>query len=129
MAKDDRKLTDFEQLEALLYRIIRKLNTIEIGVDDAAHGYYKEKKRTSGLLSKIKNLREELGIEEPERKYPRVNAPNYAPGQPIMSTFKPEKVSGPMKEDVLFDPNLITEEIAAEIDDPEEILKRKDEGQ
>ena len=110
MAKEDRKTTDYERVEALLYRIISKLNAIEIGVDDAAHGYYKEKKRTSGLTSKIKKLQEELGIEPFEPKYPRVNAPNYTPGQPIMSTFRPEKVSGPMKEDVLFDPRALMED-------------------
>lgn len=120
MAKEDRKPTDFEQLETLLYRIIRKLNTIEIGVDDAAHGYYKEKKRTSGLLSKIKKLREELGIEEPERKYPRVNDINYAPGQPISSTFRPEKVSGPMKEDILFDPLALMEDQVIEEEEEKE---------
>lgn len=90
MSKEDRKTTDYERVEALLYRIITKLNAIEIGVDDAAHGYYKEKKRTSGLTSKIKKLQEELGIEPFELKYPRVNEPKYLPGQSVTSKFRPE---------------------------------------
>lgn len=128
MSKEDRKLTDFEQLEALLYRIIRKLNVMEISVDDAAHGYYKEKKRTSGLTSKIKALREELGIEEPARKYPRVNEPNYLPGQSITSKFRPELEfidqikKSPWREEEPDQDNV-------DVDEPEEIEKRKEEGQ
>jgi hypothetical protein len=100
LSKEDKKTTDYERVEALLYRIITKLNAIEIGVDDAAHGYYKEKKRTSGLTSKIKKLQEELGIEPLEPKYPRVNKLNWAPGQSISSRFGPEEPSRELLEHV-----------------------------